>query len=890
MEAVNEGMDYKDYQSKEELASATIIARLQRVKATRGLWTKLSTQGNPDMQISDEDKEMLAELLLTEETLPQQWRNLLIKIYPHLNEATEATAGGQWSGTQVKTEEGSRTATGAGPIIIKEDRPKKRLPKCAANADFIEFASFLLHYQDKAIEFKFNEDEKIQYLSECFKMGSSEEAMRIHIMTILRRSNDLTFKNLITEMLDIKAGGLLDVGMWTDLISEDDLKHKYSESVTEFATRFINVSTLLREFTPMRIPDRVFLKLLKPQIKGKMLGERSLTSVAEFFQRALSIEKDLETMKSQTNWKSGRDKKKAGDDKEKPSRTNKSKNRSYGRDKPRFCNSCKKKGHTEENCWELHPEKAPTSYRPKGQSNSAESKESTSADTSYQFARVPTAYATTSGRGHELFYAFLDSASNKHVNPNRDEFIEFKEAKGIINGIGGETNLEGVGTTKFTLPSGISITLTGVEYVPSSGIRLISTNLLVKGGGCTFTQTPDATTLRSPKGKVLIKTDIVDMMTPLYVSTWTTSGAPVDRPPEPVKGRKSYVSKERLLEHIRLGHIPTLPSPTPCDGCRKGKMKQQKFSSTSTIPADAQPGEAIVSDLITGLPPTRDGETIISVHVDVGSQAIVAKPIKYKNQATVGYRTLAERIKNSKGHYPIYHQSDKGTEYMGKEFNEYLTQCGTRKVRACTNQHNQNALVESLNRVILDGTRTMLATASLPECLWDFALKEFVRIRNSYFGGINRKVNAVRISRIERLFPEMSREVLRRAERTRVFGCIGYVLSDSGSKLHPRGAKCINLGCAEEEKGWWILPLEGDRKGFPTISRNVKFYETEFVTQDEKEMIRSFIQESADQMADPEYDPDDDIEDVEEGSDEARQRSTKRLQKKSSSVDLHLGG
>ena len=100
--------------------------------------------------------------------------------------------------------------------------------------------------------------------------------MRIHIMTILRRSNDLTFKNLITEMLDIKAGGLLDVGMWTDLISKDDLKHKYSESVTEFATRFINVSTLLREFTPMRIPDRVFLKLLKPQIKGKMRGERSL--------------------------------------------------------------------------------------------------------------------------------------------------------------------------------------------------------------------------------------------------------------------------------------------------------------------------------------------------------------------------------------------------------------------------------------------------------------------------------------------------------------------------------------------------------------------------------------------------------------------------------------
>jgi len=98
------------------------------------------------------------------------------------------------------------------------------------------------------------------------------------------------------------------------------------------------------------------------------------------------------------------------------------------------------------------------------------------------------------------------------------------------------------------------------------------------------------------------------------------------------------------------------------------------------------------------------------------------KPIKAKDKAT---KVLKEWILQSKvetGETVNFLQIDDGEEYMGVDFQDWLSNKGIyyEVTNAGTPQENRTA--ERLNRTILEMTRSILLGSKLPKTLWPFAV------------------------------------------------------------------------------------------------------------------------------------------------------------------------
>ena len=128
-----------------------------------------------------------------------------------------------------------------------------------------------------------------------------------------------------------------------------------------------------------------------------------------------------------------------------------------------------------------------------------------------------------------------------------------------------------------------------------------------------------------------------------------------------------------------------------------------------------------------------------------------------------------------------------------------------------------NAIAERVNRTMVEGALSMLIQADLPSCLWPFAIKHVIYVRNrvphsttgvtpfSVFTGKTPSLNHVR-----------------------VFGCTAYVLRlPRGSKFEPRATEGVYLETMEH--GIYKVLITDD-EGFPKIveSRHVTFDETKF--------------------------------------------------------------
>ena len=59
-------------------------------------------------------------------------------------------------------------------------------------------------------------------------------------------------------------------------------------------------------------------------------------------------------------------------------------------------------------------------------------------------------------------------------------------------------------------------------------------------------------------------------------------------------------------------------------------------------------------------------------------------------------------------------RSDNGTEYVNKDFDRYLKECGIQRQLTAPYSPKQNGVAERANRTLLDGARSLLHYAALP--------------------------------------------------------------------------------------------------------------------------------------------------------------------------------
>ena len=105
--------------------------------------------------------------------------------------------------------------------------------------------------------------------------------------------------------------------------------------------------------------------------------------------------------------------------------------------------------------------------------------------------------------------------------------------------------------------------------------------------------------------------------------------------------------------------------------------------------------------------------------------------IKHKSEILEKFKEFKNVAENQTGKRIKHLRSDRGGEYLGHEFQEFLKESEImhQKTPPYTPQHN--GVSERRNRTLLDMVRSMMSKSSLPKSFWGFALETASRIINN---------------------------------------------------------------------------------------------------------------------------------------------------------------
>lgn len=150
-------------------------------------------------------------------------------------------------------------------------------------------------------------------------------------------------------------------------------------------------------------------------------------------------------------------------------------------------------------------------------------------------------------------------------------------------------------------------------------------------------------------------------------------------------------------------------------------------------------------------------------------------------------------------------QNDLGGDGMNKSFSPPYTP-------------ELNGIAERVNRTMVEAARSLLIQADLPRCLWPFALKHVIYVRNLV---PHSAIGTTPFSVLTDEKPSL--------KHVRVFGCTAYVLRlPTGPKFESRALEGVYLETLEH--GIYKV-LVTDETGIPRIveSRHVTFDESKFL-------------------------------------------------------------
>ena len=128
-------------------------------------------------------------------------------------------------------------------------------------------------------------------------------------------------------------------------------------------------------------------------------------------------------------------------------------------------------------------------------------------------------------------------------------------------------------------------------------------------------------------------------------------------------------------------------------------------------------------------------------------------------------------------------RSDRGDEYLSREFKFYLTQEGIVSQLSAPGTPQQNGVAERRNRTLLEMVRLMLSYSSLPISFWGYALEIVTYLLNLIPSkSVSKTPTELWIGRKPSL------------NHTRIWGALAHVLRKEPHKLESRTEVCLFIG------------------------------------------------------------------------------------------------
>jgi Reverse transcriptase (RNA-dependent DNA polymerase)/Integrase core domain/GAG-pre-integrase domain/Zinc knuckle len=335
-----------------------------------------------------------------------------------------------------------------------------------------------------------------------------------------------------------------------------------------------------------------------------------------------------------------------------------------------------------------------------------------------------------------------DSGATCHMTPHKERFTTYEKiAPRGISGANKETFFaEGLGDIWVTVPNGgktSKMRLTGVLHAPKLAATLVSVgqledrgdSLLFSKGMLTITDWKDRIVATIPKRNRLYTVEYDGEETANAASDSIMTLKQFHQ----AMGHASYSMLKNLVKNDLVSGVKVdLMSPTPfCETCLYAKGKRKSIPNERLSGPAPNFGDIVHSDLWGRTPvSTNNGKNYYVSFTDDATRLTHLYLLRNKSDAFKAYKEYSAWVKTNRNTTIKRLHSDRGGEYVGEEFQNFLKMEGTEHILTVHDTPEQNGVAERLNGILMEKVRAMLHDSQLPKNMWGEAVKYAVWLKN----------------------------------------------------------------------------------------------------------------------------------------------------------------
>ncbi|KAJ0532731.1 putative RNA-directed DNA polymerase [Helianthus annuus] len=400
---------------------------------------------------------------------------------------------------------------------------------------------------------------------------------------------------------------------------------------------------------------------------------------------------------------------------------------------------------------------------------------------------------------------YVDNGASNHMTGMRESFAELDSSiTGQVRfGDGSKVQIEGKGPLVFESRTGEHILIPDVYYIPALTSNILSLGQLTEEGYGVHMR-GNTLKLYDEHEKLIMK--INRSVNRLYrISLKVTKPICLG----------AHMDEEAWLWHTRMGHVnfnvleymarkdivigmPCINNPKQmCEGCMVAKQTRKPVPKESQWRA-TKPLELVHADLCGPITPqTYGGNRYFLLIVDDFTRFMWVYLLKTKDEAFIMFKKFKAEAEQNNPYQVKMLRTDRGGEFNSLQFNDFCQRMKIRRQLTAPYTPHQNGVVERRNRTVVEMTRSLLKTMSVPDQMWGEAVRHSVYLLNRI---LTKSVKAATPYEVLKKRKPILTDV-------KVFGCVAYVkdLSKTATKLSDRGTPMVYLGTVEETKGFRLL-------------------------------------------------------------------------------------
>ena len=363
-----------------------------------------------------------------------------------------------------------------------------------------------------------------------------------------------------------------------------------------------------------------------------------------------------------------------------------------------------------------------------------------SEDNIFELAAQASDACTNTAPVIELF----DSGSTRHISPYRDRFETLKSIppKSFAAANKQRFDATAVGDMIIEVLNGVAVSqlrLTEVLFSPEVGYTLVSIGRLDElGYSVTFAD--GICTICDPADDVIGQIPKSERGLYRVVHEHDSGSA------------NSAVETITVMElHRRMGHIaPSVARRLAenglvsgvkvdlssgenvfCESCVYAKATRKPIAKERQGERAKEFAGEVHTDLWGPAPvETFGGRRYYISFTDDKTRLTYLHLLRQKSEALAAYKGFESWCQTQHGaHVKVLH-SDRGGEYLGKEFIMHLKAAGTEQKLTVHDTPQHNGVAEHLNRTLLEKVRAMLHDSGLPRSLWGEAVRHAIWLKN----------------------------------------------------------------------------------------------------------------------------------------------------------------